>query len=146
MIDRTSRCPEASPLSSITAESCARAVISTWVSRFGVPALLTLDRGAQFTSSIWSEICSVLGISHIQTTSFHPQSNSMIQRFHLSLKCALRARMAGSDWVSHLPLVMLGLCTAPKDSSGFFPAEAVYGANLSLPGKFIEHSEFPPES
>ena len=140
MIDRTSRWPEAVPLSSITAESCARAFISTWISRFGVPALLTSDRGAQFTSAVWSEVCSVLGISHIQTTSFHPQSNGMIERFHRSLKCALRARMAGSDWSSHLPLVMLGLRTAPKDDSGFSPAEAVYGTNLSLPGKFIKHT------
>ena len=53
--------------------------------------------------------------------------------------------MAGSDWSSHLPLVMLGLRTAPKDDSGFSPAEAVFGTNLSLPGEFIEHSEFPPE-
>ena len=53
--------------------------------------------------------------------------------------------MAGYDWVSHLPLVMLGLWTAPKDDSDFSPAEAVYGANLFLPGEFIEHSKFPPE-
>ena len=145
MINRTSRWPEAVPLSSITAESCSRAFISTWVSRFGVPALLTSDRGAQFTSAVWSEVCSVLGISHIQTTSFHPQSNGMIERFHRSLKCALRARMSGSDWSSHLPLVMLGLRAAPKDDSSFSPAEAVYGSNLSLPGEFIKHTEFPPE-
>ena len=72
MIDRTSRWPEAVPLSSISTESCARAFISSWVSRFGVPALLTSDRGAQFTSAVWSEVCSVLGVSHIQTTSYHP--------------------------------------------------------------------------
>ena len=53
--------------------------------------------------------------------------------------------MAGSDWVSYLPLVMIGFQTAPKDGSGFSPAEAVYRTNLSLPGEFIEHSEFPPE-
>ena len=53
--------------------------------------------------------------------------------------------MAGSDWSSHLPLVMLGLRTAPKDDSGFSPAEAAFGTNLSLPGEFIKHSEFPPE-
>ena len=145
MINRTLRWPEAIPFSSIMAESCARALISTWVSRFGVPALLNSDRGAQFTSSVWSKVCSVLGISLIQTTSFHPQSNGMIERFHHSLKCALRARMAGSHWVSHLPLVMLGLRTAPIDDSNFSPAEAVYGTNLSLPGQFIEHSKFPPE-
>ena len=44
VIDRTSRWPEAVSLSSVTSEACARAFISTLVSRFGVPALLTLDR------------------------------------------------------------------------------------------------------
>ena len=53
--------------------------------------------------------------------------------------------MAGSNWASHLPLVMRGLPNASKEDSSFSPAEAVYRANLSLPGEFIEHSEFPPE-
>ena len=44
-------------------------------------ALLTSDRGVQFMSSVWSEVCSVLGISHIQTTSYQPQSNGMIEGF-----------------------------------------------------------------
>ena len=132
MIDRTSGWPEAVPLSTIIAESGARAFISTWISRFGVQALLTSNRDAQFTSSVFSEVCSVLGISHIQTTSYHPQSNGMIKRFYRSLKYALRARLAGSDWIHHLPLVMLGLRAAPKDVSGFSPAEAVYGFHISV--------------
>ena len=115
------------------------------ISRFGVPALLTSDRGSQFTSSIWLEVCSFLNNSWIQTTSFHPQSNEMIERFHRSLKSALRARLASSELVHHLPLVMLGLCSAPKDYSGFFPAEAVFGSPLSLLGKFLGHPELPLE-
>ena len=59
----------------------------------------------------------------------------MIERFHQSLKSALLARLGGSDWFSHVPLVMLGLGTAPKDDSGFSPAEAVYGKHLSLPSE-----------
>ena len=97
-------------------------------------------------SSVWSEVCSILGILRIKTTSFHPQSNGMIEGFHRSLKSSLRARLASSDWVSHLPLVVLGLRSSPKDDSGFSPAEAVYSSNLSLPGEFIEHSEIPPQS
>ena len=63
MIDRTTRWPEVIPMSSISDESCVHAFISAWVSRFGVSAVLTLDRGCQFTSSIWTVVCSVLGIS-----------------------------------------------------------------------------------
>ena len=70
----------------------------------------------------------------------------MIERFHHSLKSSLHARLAGSDWVSHLSLVMLGLRTSSKDDSGFSPTEAVYCSTLSLPGEFLEHSELPPES
>ena len=70
----------------------------------------------------------------------------MIERFHRSLKTSLRARLAGSDWVNHLPLVMLGLRSSPKDDSGFSPAEAVYGSNLSLPGEFLKHTDIPPET
>ena len=57
IIDRTTRWPEAVPLSSVSTESCVRAFISTWVSRFGVPSTLTSDRGAQFTSSVWAGVC-----------------------------------------------------------------------------------------
>ena len=77
--------------------------------------------------------------------SFHPQSNGMIERFHRSLKSSLRARLASSDWVAHLPLVMLGLRSSPKDNSGFSPGEAAYDSNLSLPGEFLKHTELPPE-
>ena len=69
------------------------------------------------------------------TTSYHPQSNGMIERVHRQLKDALRARGAGLDWPSHLPLVLLGLRAAPKEVSGFSSAEAVFGQPLTLPGE-----------
>ena len=105
MMDRTTSWPELATLSSISAESCVCAFLATWVSRFGVPAIITSDRGAQLTSSIWAS----LGISVSTTTSFHPQSNGLIERFHRSLKAALRSRLASSAWFQHLPLVLLGL-------------------------------------
>ena len=101
MIDRTTRWPEAVPLSSISTETCVKAFISTWISRFGIPATLTSVRGAQFISSFWAGVCRVLGNSASQ--------NGMFEHFHLSLKSSLRARAADYDWVSHLPLVLLGL-------------------------------------
>ena len=62
MRDWTTRWPNFVPVSSISSESCARAFISTWISRFRVPAVLTSDRCSQFTSSIWNGVCSVLRI------------------------------------------------------------------------------------
>jgi hypothetical protein len=45
IIDQTSRWPEAIPLASIAAADCARALFAGWVSRFGVLATITSDRG-----------------------------------------------------------------------------------------------------
>ena len=133
-------------LTSISAESCVRAFLSTWVSRLGVPAVLPSNRGAQFTSSVWSGVCSSLGILASTMTSFHPQSNGMIDWFHCSLKSALRSRLAGFDWFLHPPLVLLGLRTAPKDDIGLSVSKAVYSSPLTVPGEFLGSPELPPSA
>jgi hypothetical protein len=72
VVDRSSRWLEALPMRDIAATSCADALIAGWISRYGVPAQLTSDRGTQFTSAIWDALCQQLGIQHQPTTAFHP--------------------------------------------------------------------------
>ena len=103
MIDRMTCWSEVVLLTSISAESCVQAFLSTWVWRFGVPAVLTSDRGAQFTSFVWFGVCSSLGILASTVTSFHPQSIGMIKQFHHSLKSALR----------HVSLIQIGFSIFP---------------------------------
>ncbi len=79
----------------------------------------------------------------MQTTAYHPQSNGMVERSHGQLKAALRARLAGSRWPEHLPWVLLGLRTAPKEDSGVSAAELVYRAALALLAKFLSAEEPP---
>ena len=145
MIDRTTQWPEATPLTSFSAESCAWAFISTWISRFGVPFLLfeplTVEPSSHPPTGPVSE---TLKISHSTTTSFHPKSNGMIERFHLLLKSSHRARLAGQDWVHHLPLVLLGLRKTPKEDSGYAPVEALFGTQLAVPGEFLDAPDLPP--
>ena len=102
------------------------------------------DGEAQFLSSIWAIVCQSLGISSSTPTSFHPQSNGMDERFHCSLKTALCACLAGSDRLLHLPLVLLGLHSVPKEDTGFSISQSVFGSPLSVPGEFLESSELPP--
>ena len=144
VIDRSTRWAEAIPLSDISATSCADALISGWVSRFGVPGTLVSDRGTQFTSAVWHVLAKRLGFQHCTTTAYHPQSNGLVERFHRQLKTALRARLAGVDWPQHLPWVLLGLRTAPKEDANISSAELVYGAPLTLPGQFLNSVEPPP--
>ena len=143
IIDKSTRWPEAVPLKSTTAEECARVILHSWIPLFGVPSVITSDRGAQFTSSVWSALCRFLGIVHSPTTSFHPQSNGIVERFHPQLKVSLCACLAGTDWFHHLPLVLLGLRSIPREDSSISASEALFGSQLVLPGEFLNTPELP---
>ena len=69
-------------LKSTTAEYCARVLLCSWIPFFGVPSEITSYRGAEFTGSIWSSLCKFLEIIYSPTTSFHLQSNGIVERFH----------------------------------------------------------------
>lgn len=137
IVDRFTRWPEAIPLPNSTAETCAKALIRSWIARFGVPADITSDRGPQFTSSLWTGLGKTLGIENRMTTSYHPQCNGMVERMHRQLKTSLKARMTGPNWMDELPLVLLGLRTAWKEGPGCSSADLVYGTGLSIPGEFL---------
>ena len=74
-----------------------------WVAHFRVPLEMTSDRGRQFMSSLWSEMTRSLGTQLHRTTSYHPHSNGMVERFHRSLKASLQARLHDGNWIDELP-------------------------------------------
>ena len=142
-IDRSTRWVKVIPLSSTTATACADALVAGWIACFGVPATVTTDRGVQFTSDIWAVLCKRLGINHITATAYHPQANGLVERFHRQLKDSLQARLAATDWLSHLPWVLLGLRVAPKEDHNISSTELLYGVPLTLPGELLDVQEPP---
>ena len=120
-----------------TAESCASALLSGWVSRFGVPRTITSDLRPQFESELWNSLMALLGTTRLQTTAYHPQSNGLVERFHRHLKGGLKARLAGNQWVDNLPIVLLGIRASLKEGLSCTSAELVYGTTLRLPGDFF---------
>lgn len=137
IVDRFTRWPEAIPLRDITTITCARALIAHWITRFGVPSVMSSDRGPQFTSDLWASVAELFGTKHHRTTAYHPQANGLVERFHRHMKSALKARLTSPDWMDELPWVLLGIRTAPKEDLGASSAELVYGMPLTVPGDFI---------
>ena len=134
IVDRYTRWPEAIPVSDTSTSALCSALLHNWVARFGLPRLITSDRGSQFTSALWAKMSATLGMQLTTTTAYHPQSNGLVERMHRRLKEALKARLTGPDWHSQLPWVLLGLRATAKADIGASPAELVFGAPLTVPG------------
>lgn len=81
----------------MTAESCAKALLSGWFSRFGLPKDITSDRGRQFVSHLWTHLLAMFGIHAAHTTAYHPQANGLVERFHRQMKASLKAKLHTSN-------------------------------------------------
>ena len=117
------------PLRNIETESVAGGLVE-FVSRNGIPAKILTDRGTQFTSKVMEQTCQMLGITQVQTVPYRPQGNGVLERFHGTLKPLLaKAASDGIDWPTFLPLALSAIRAIPCRSTGFSPAEIVFGKN-----------------
>lgn len=140
-IDRASRWIEVCPLTDITASAIANAFIYVWISRFGVPLYVITDRGKQFESELFHQLSLMVGFHRLRTTSYHPQTNGMIERVHRVIKSALKAK--NTKWYFALPIVILGLRMIPSANS-IPPFTALTGSEIMIPSNFVDDKKSLP--
>ena len=76
VVDRLSKEEHIIPCEKMTANYLANVFVSDVVRLHGLPKSIVTDRGTQFTSEIWKEVCRMLGIKQSLTSAFHPQSQA----------------------------------------------------------------------
>ncbi|PIK35198.1 putative choline/ethanolamine kinase [Apostichopus japonicus] len=136
-MDRYTRWPAALPLTDATASTVVNALLHHWIANYGIPDTITTDRGAQFESHLFQRISDLFGFRRIRTTSYHPEANGMIERFHRRLKEAIKATDNPSAWYDSLPIIMLALRNNPRRDTDCSPAELLYGEPLTMPCDLI---------
>ena len=87
----------------------ARLVAEELLPQFGVPKALLSDRGTNLLAHVMEDVCQLLGITKLNTTSYHPQCDGMVERLNRSLKSMLRKHVAkfGGQWDCFLLGVLL---------------------------------------
>src|SRR6201995_4671104 len=58
--------------------------------RFGLPDIIISNRGPQFASKVFQEMCQLLKVDHRMSTAFHPQTDGETERVNQELETYLR--------------------------------------------------------
>ena len=133
--DYLTKWPLVYPVADQKAQTIAKILIEEVVPFFGVPESLLSDRGANLLSHLIKELCSLLGITKLNTTAYHPQCDGMVERFNRTLKSMLRkhASRFGNQWDCYLSSVLWAYRNTPHESTGEKPSMLLFGLNLRSP-------------
>ena len=133
--DNFSRWFEAVPLVDITAQGVCLAFLEHWVSRYGVPEFLHSDNGVQFTSHLFRDMCTYLGITRTRSTPYHPQGNAKVERINRTIEDGLAKYCSDyhETWVDHLQSFMMAYRSAVHESIGHTPYKVLMGNDMRLP-------------
>lgn len=137
--DVATRWPEAIPMKEITTEHVAEALVGVF-SRVGVPEQILSDRGPQFVSEVSDHVFRLLGISRVNSSPYHPQSNGQCERLNGTLKQMLRKVSTNRprEWDRLLPSILFAYRELPQDTLKFSPFELVYGRTARGPMSILK--------
>ena len=135
MIDGITGWEEAVPIADQNAATVARAVYADWIARYGVPEQLHSDRGTQFESALFADLCATFGVDKTRTTSYRPQANGKFERFNRTLVSMLRRAVQRRpyDRESLLAAVLQSYRSTVSEATGFTTYRLAFGREMRLP-------------
>ena len=103
----------------------------------GFPKEIQCDQGSYFTSQLTNAFLRKFNIKLTHSSVYHPQSN-MVERLHRTLKRILTTSAEeGEEWEKLLPMALFTVRNVINETTGFSPAELVFGKTLRSPETLI---------
>ena len=77
----------------------------------------------------------LLGFHKVNTTAYHPQTDSLVERFNRTLidMLAKTVEQNGKNWDEKLPFVLFAYRSTAQESTGESPFRLLYGWDPKLP-------------
>jgi len=125
------------PIRHKTAECVAAATLfDEVISRVSLPSTILMDQGGEFTVEVVECLLKRLGISHLRTSAYHPQTDAKCKRAHFSVHNMITKMINDKHerWLDLLGSVALAYnATTVHTSTGHSPHELFYSFAPSCP-------------
>jgi hypothetical protein len=135
IVDHATHWPEAYPLPDRSSATVAKA-FSDFISRFGIPEAVLNDLGTEFKSELFQILLSFYGVSQLNCSVAHPQTNSVAERSHRVMKAMMTVfcdQCKSSDWDDALGHLLFAYREVPISEYGFSPYEMLFGRHVRGP-------------
>ncbi len=103
------------------------------------------DRGPQFDSQFWKELCNALQIRHAMSTAFHPQTNGGTKRVNREIQTYLSIFCINNpnSWVQALKKAEFVYNNRPHADRSQSPFKLWYGLAPKAIPKAFEYHDYP---
>ena len=139
VIDHFTKWVELMPMRNQEATTVAKLLFQKVICVHGCPKQILSDRGTNFESQLFKELCRLLAIDKIRTTAYQPSTNGSIERFHATMHRIIAKWTAANqrDWDETLPAVAFAYRTSVHESTGFTPYFLMHGREARIPADLI---------
>jgi len=107
--------------------------------RFGTLLALLTDNAGELDGSLMQEICRTLDINKQRTSFYHPETNTVAERFHGTLN-PMMGRMISEtqkDWDLLLLFVMAAYRSSVYRSTGYTPKYLMFAREVKSPADLV---------
>jgi hypothetical protein len=135
VVDYFTRWPFAFPMSNARARTIATIMVERIFCEHGFPASLLSDRGSQFLSELMLAILHIFRVKKLNTSSYHPQTNGVTERFNQTLTSMLThyTNQNQTNWDQYLPYVLFAYRTSAHSTTSYSPFYLLYGREAAYP-------------
>jgi len=139
IIDHYSHWAIGVPMQSATVANTARAFLEEVICKFGVPRRVLMDNGPQFRNELMKQLHSMMHIKQLFTTTYHPQSNGMVERLNGTLKTILYAlkNKYPHQWIHALQPALFAYNTSVSEFTLLTPYYILFGCEAVVPGDVL---------
>ncbi|CAF2083717.1 unnamed protein product, partial [Rotaria magnacalcarata] len=83
-----------------SATTAVKFLINDVILKYGTPTCILTDNGTHFTAQIMNNLFQHLGVTHLYSTVYHPQTNGQIKRFNATMdgKIAVLCNERRTNW------------------------------------------------